>query len=278
MTLYAHLLTFIHAREQIARRRAAGDRPPWTDDPILQKYSFTNVRREEDKTTRWIAQNWRNPHADDPELFFAMTVARHLNKPETLLTLGYPVPWDPEHFRRTLKSIQARGQTILSNAYMVRAARDGTLTPDYLADQVFSPMWANAPALRPQPGDTLQFMHFKLVNCFGIGSFMAGQIATDTSFVEPLLSAPDWFFWSCPGPGSQRGLNLLHDLPINKLWKEADFQDEVNRIQAYVNPRLNSPPLRAMDVQNCLCEFSKYRQAQLGLKMPKRLYKGPNNA
>jgi hypothetical protein len=37
---------------------------------------FCSVRREDDRVSRWIAENWRDPHADDPNLSFAMTVAR----------------------------------------------------------------------------------------------------------------------------------------------------------------------------------------------------------
>ena len=32
------------------------------------------MRREDDSVTRWVANRWREPHADDPDLFFAMFV------------------------------------------------------------------------------------------------------------------------------------------------------------------------------------------------------------
>jgi 5-hmdU DNA kinase-like protein len=62
------LLNFIAERELIRRRRAAGEPMPWTNDPILQTWSFTNVRREDDRVTRSVATNWREPHCDDPDL------------------------------------------------------------------------------------------------------------------------------------------------------------------------------------------------------------------
>jgi hypothetical protein len=53
-------------RHDICLRKAHGDPPPWTDDPVLQRYSFCNVYREFDRQTLWIDDNIRRPHADHP--------------------------------------------------------------------------------------------------------------------------------------------------------------------------------------------------------------------
>ena len=62
----AQLLHFIAEHEAIRRRRGAGESPPLTADLILAEWSFTNVRREDDRVTRWIAANRREPHAESP--------------------------------------------------------------------------------------------------------------------------------------------------------------------------------------------------------------------
>src|SRR5258708_7959132 len=83
-------------RENIRKRRAEGlPREQWTTDPIFQKGRFCNARREDDRTTIWIRENWRAPHADDSDLFFAMALARLVNRIETLAKLDYPAPWSP---------------------------------------------------------------------------------------------------------------------------------------------------------------------------------------
>jgi hypothetical protein len=46
-------------RESIRRKRLAGEPPPWTDDPILRTWRFTNVHRENDKTTLWLDERVR---------------------------------------------------------------------------------------------------------------------------------------------------------------------------------------------------------------------------
>ncbi len=45
------LWTFINNRHSIYLKRKAKQDPPWTDDPILQQYIFSNIFRELDPTT-----------------------------------------------------------------------------------------------------------------------------------------------------------------------------------------------------------------------------------
>src|SRR5271167_851059 len=98
----AELFDFIRERHAIWWRKEHGESKPWTEDPILQQYRFTNIYRELDTVTIWIREHWREPHATDPHLWFAMTVARLVNWPESLAEIGYPVPWKPEKFVRAM--------------------------------------------------------------------------------------------------------------------------------------------------------------------------------
>src|SRR4051794_33189078 len=81
---------WITERENIRRSREARADGPWTNDAVLREYRFCNVRREDDAVTRVIATRWRTPHSADPNLWFAMVVARYINWPATLEELGYP--------------------------------------------------------------------------------------------------------------------------------------------------------------------------------------------
>lgn len=45
---------FIYERESIRDHKDNGDPKPWTDDPILQKYKFTNIWRQDDRVTKII--------------------------------------------------------------------------------------------------------------------------------------------------------------------------------------------------------------------------------
>src|SRR3990167_2039864 len=87
------LQNFVLERHRIYVRRFVNkDEKPWTTDPILRSYRFCNVYRELDAVTIWLRQTWREPHAEDPMLWFAMVMARFLNNPESLSSVGYPSP------------------------------------------------------------------------------------------------------------------------------------------------------------------------------------------
>lgn len=81
---------------------------------------------------------------------------------------------------------------------------------------------------------------------------MAAQFVADLKRTWLLGNARDVMTFCAPGPGSQRGLNILLGTP-NKEWKQPDFQEEVNKLRDRI-PLI----IDAQNVQNCLCEFSKY--------------------
>ncbi len=74
---------YARARHQIYLDRQAGKPRPWTADPILNAYRFTNVFRELDKTTVWFREHVRDPLRDRPEVLLATVVFRLLNRIET---------------------------------------------------------------------------------------------------------------------------------------------------------------------------------------------------
>jgi hypothetical protein len=138
---------FIAERHAIYQKRAAGQPAPWTDNPILARWSFCNMYRHLDRTTAWIWDNWCRPHADDPDLWFAMVIARLINRIETLDALGYPVPWDPEHFITVMAS-RPEGKRY-GSAYVIPAFK-GDNRPKYVTQaEIFTSIWNNREQLRP---------------------------------------------------------------------------------------------------------------------------------
>lgn len=276
MNTLDRLVYFITARHNIHVSRVVGLGKPWTDDPILQNYRFCNVYRELDTVSKWVNDNWRAPNADDPDLWFAMAVARWVNWPDTLEQVGYPIPWDPRNFVRVLARRKALKQKVWTGAYMIGTQGNAKDKPLFIAEDVLSPLWKRREALRPQPGMTLDEFARPIINTKNQGTFMVGQIVADIKYVGPLLDAPDWMTWAVSGPGSRRGLNRILGRDLRKGWNEKEFLNELNALQDRVNPRL--PPtwqaLHAQDLQNCLCEFDKYERVRLGEGRPRSLYPG----
>lgn len=275
--MLAEYIRFITERELIRQRRVRGYDAPWTDDPILRSGYFCNVRREDDKVTRWITDNWVLPNANDPDLWFAMTVARNINLPETLQEIGYPVPWDPERFVNIAANRKEMGRRIYSGAYMIRASRtNGELKARYQADKQFTPAWNARERLRPLEGDTLDTYFNVLIPEHGYGHFLAGQVIADLKQVGALKQASDWFTWCTPGPGSQQGLNALVGKDLKIQWKPNEFRRAITELQDYVNSRWDlTVPLCAQNIQNTLCEWSKYYKAKfLGIRFKRKYRNG----
>jgi hypothetical protein len=269
---------FIRERHAVYHRRAAGNPRPWTDDPILREYSFCNIYREFDRTTRWIAENWRTPHATDPDLFFAMGIARLVNLPETLAELGYPVPWNAEHFLAVLGDRKARDERMYSGAYILGTGGRGGYgeKPDYQAQAIFAPLWRARDRLRPRAGESLREFHNRLGDFHGMGGFITAQVIADLKYAEPLRSALDWETYAASGPGSRRGLNLVFGRPADQRWDELRWRDALAKLREQTRPMFEAAGMdvpHAQDLQNCLCEFSKYERARLGGRMPKRRFK-----
>jgi hypothetical protein len=109
------------------------------------------------------------------------------------------------------------------------------------------------------------------------GDFMSGQVIADIKPYGVLADAPDWFTWAPRGPGSMRGLNILNNRDLNAKWTQKNFLEEVNALQELINRKLKlSPPLDAHDVQNCLCEASKYFKAKYFGVPVRRKYRHEN--
>lgn len=82
---YHEFFRTMFERQMIWKRRFLDQKPrPWTDDPILRDYKFTNVYRELDRNSQWQI---RNILLDDEltltNLVWKMMVFRYFNNPPT---------------------------------------------------------------------------------------------------------------------------------------------------------------------------------------------------
>lgn len=272
------LKAWIVEREAIRVRRFYNEplkkvegRPVWTEDPILGQYRFCNVHREDDRVTRWIAIGWRQPNVGDPDLWFAMVVARFVNWPETLAEISYPVPWRRQWFLDVMSARKRRKAKLYTGAYMVRADREHADKAAYQEEVVFTPMWEARYRLRPKISDTLNGYHMLLGQFHGLGSFMAAQVVADLKYAPPLATVSDWETFAASGPGSRRGLSRVRGLLLDHSWTEESWRMELGRLRGEMKPWLEASDLElhAQDLQNCLCEFDKYERVRLGEGRPR---------
>lgn len=275
------LVAFAKERDAIRQRRAAGMPAPWTQSPILQEYRFCNVRRNDDRQTKLLHDNWLHPYKGHPDLWFAMCVARLVNwwpSVDACYTPG--AKWRPQWFIDALQERARAGEKVFTAAYMIRADK----VPDggketYLAHQVLTPLWEQRAAVRPRKGDTLDAFHQRLMGFRDFGSFMAAQVVADVKYdsLGALSGAPDWWTWAASGPGSQRGLNRVLGYATDSKWHEdvwrarfSDLLPQFNKRWARPNSRdIADSALTGQDLQNVLCEFDKYERVRLGEGRPR---------
>lgn len=275
------LFAFAKERYSISQKKDRGDTPPWTDDPILRDYRFCSIYREDDKVTRWIRNNWREPHADDPDLWFAMCLARLLNLPASLEAVGYPERWNELRFLQKIDRYrQDHGDTkakIFNGAYIVSAPTSPKHV--YLAREILTPLWVQRRTLRPRNGDTLNSYHMQLGQMHGFGSFMTAQVIADLKYHGPLKHAIDWWTFAASGPGSRKGLNAVLERPLGAPWVEDDWRMALSELRKQLLPmfkKAKMPMPHAQDCQNLLCEYSKMHRAMYEGKMPKQKYRWEN--
>jgi hypothetical protein len=283
--LLDRFIWYLNERWAIHQKRLKGLPPPWTDDAALQKYRFCQVRREDDRVTRWIHENWLRPHADDPDLWHAMCVARTFNLPATLDAIGWSSPWSKRGKRvlETARILQRSGDVrVFTGAYMVNThgKHGGVLWSDKYdcplieySKMVFDKLWANGEALRPKRDEQLALVHSRLASQFGFGPFMANQVVADIKYGHVLANAPDWETFAASGPGSLRGLNRVCGRELNQRWREADWHGALLAVRKVILPQLPRA-LRSLDAQNIehgLCEFDKWCRVQEGGR-PKQTY------
>jgi len=269
-------------------------------NPIITKYRFCNIIREDDRVTKFIFE-WARHWDGDADQWFALVVGRLFNLPGTLaLITASVVPFNVERMRTLLHSRRGKGLKIFNAAYIVSTNGVSMDKVDYVLDIVLTPIWNARMALRPKRlsnGDraassrlkTLSFeswnsWHSRLQSNRGMGSFMSAQVVADLKYCPPFYDrvakketgvTRDWWTFAASGPGSRRGLNRVLGKLVEASWTEKAWRAALVPLHAEVLsllPAIVGGRLTAQNLQNTLCEFDKFERARLGQGKPKQLY------
>ncbi len=84
----SEFINFAIERQAILERRQSGMPAPWTNDPTLKKYHFSNIFRDDDRVTKFIYDWVKSTVVHLPALFGNLAYARMCNKPSTLQATG----------------------------------------------------------------------------------------------------------------------------------------------------------------------------------------------
>jgi hypothetical protein len=258
---------------------------PWTENPILQKYRFCNVFREQDTVTRWIKLNLRDPMwmADFPwhKILLVLTVARFINRVDTLARLAdvlLKAGWNDRCYE-ILQDIRKSGQRVITGAYMIRTPHGMNKIKGL--DGIFRHAQTKLSMYRMDLDEatTLQRVHEILTRIPYMGSFMAYEVVTDFRHTVP-EAAEDHMTWAAAGPGATRGLSRVEfgelghyrNAPSQQPAMLAGMQKLLELSQ---NPRYwpkDWPTWEMREVEHTLCEFDKHERVRLGEGEPKQRY------
>lgn len=268
-------------RHSIYLKRKEGEPAPWTDDPILREYFFTNVYRELDKGTQALRAMCK-PYLDmvmDPRGFSGNTIEG---------VMGYLVfnnywyrafnmaPWGKElgfiyeysKLEEFLLKKRAAGEQMFHKAYMITGS-GSWYQPKYImymetAKAVFN--LRNEIASRLLNMKTLEEAWEYLQSIPLVGPFVAYEYVCDFMYTPLLNHCPDRYTWCNIGPGAVRGLKRL-GWPVN--------MESMQQLLVLVR---GDPSFRENVIQKCdhefamrevehsLCEFDKYCRLKDGGK------------
>lgn len=266
---------FAAKRQRLFLRRVTGSPPPWTDDPILERYRFTNVYRASDRVSQFVIRHIIYEGDQSPkEVFFRVMLFKLFNRIETWRALvsrvGIPTTDDfhPESYADLFDARLDRGLRVYSAAYIVPSPRLGhhrkhrnhlQLLELMLRDRIFDQI-ADA--------DSLEAVYSVLRTYPSVGPFLGFQFAIDlnySSFVD--FSEMDFIV---AGPGATNGIRrcFAHTAGYSNedvIRAVSDLRErELHRLGIDF-PDLWGRRLQLIDLQNLFCEVDKYARVALPL-------------
>jgi len=263
---------FAFERQNVFFKRLKTNKEPFTDDPILQEYKFTNVYRACDRTSQYLIKNviYNNENRRSPDdILFRVLLFKLFNKIETWKLLEYRFgdlsveTFKPSAFKIFLDSEMNKGRVLYSNAYMMASGcKEFDVTRKHHAHlMLLDMMIKDKLSTKISSCKKMREAYALLLDYPLIGRFLAYQYITDLNY-STLTNFKEIEF-TMPGPGARDGIKKcfsklggLTETEIIKMM--ADRQElEFERLGLDFK-RIGKRPLQYIDIQNIFCEVDKY--------------------
>lgn len=263
---------FAAERQRIFFNRLEGA-VPFTSDPILSTFKFTNAYRASDRVSQYLIHSVAyGGDQTTRELFFRILLFKLFNKIETweLLSaefgeLSYR-DFSVDAYDRVLSQALADGRRIYSAAYIMPPGGPGALGRKHHSHLALlrRMMEEDVPA-KITDMRSMESAFFLLRSYPMIGDFLAFQFVTDLNYSA--LTGFDEMDFVVAGPGAKDGLRKC--FPDADLREAADLIRFMADIQEQQFEQLGisfsslwGRRLQLIDCQNLFCEVDKYsRQA-----------------
>lgn len=286
--IYRMLVYYIKERYAIRLRKESGEPRPWTDDPILRDWRFTNIRREHDRESLWLLNNIStNPDLSLQDKILNTIVFRLYNRHQTAEKLGLPIhftsKFNPEDYRELCND---PNHLYFTNVFYTLGLKMSL--ERYCEGEECVPMrvlWfiKHLIARKAAKKIYLETIHggkgvYSLLTKFGgIGAFMGYQLFVDLTYIPEFPVSENNFVIA--GPGCKTGLNLLFTDRDGLSHEECLFwlTDKLNKKLDFTKIFTDLPKfdqkVNVMSLENCFCELQKYHKVKAGTGKAKNRYK-----
>ena len=259
---------FAAKRQEMFLRRVNGAARPWTDDPVLASYRFTNVYRAADRVSQYLMRHVQYDGSQSgEEVFFRTILFKIFNRIDTWValqtSLGAPSwrAFDFDSYAEVLDGRLARGDRIYSAAYIMPSPPFGNARKHRNHLRLLEIMMHDGAPKRLAQARSLREV-FELLRSYpSMGDFLAYQFAIDLNYSE-LIDFSEMEF-VVPGPGARDGIRKcfvdtggLGDGDIIRVMTERAHL-EFERLGLSL-PTLWGRELQLIDCQNLFCEVDKY--------------------
>jgi hypothetical protein len=261
---------FAAERQAVYFRRLAAEPAPWTLDPILQTYRFTNAYRATDRVSQYLIQTvqYGPERSQEPrEIFFRTLLFKIFNRIETWQAIEEVIgPTTAEgadlaRISAVLDNIMTSGRRVYSAAYIMPSPNMGYTRKHANHLALISKMMGDRLPDRISQAPTLTAVYEMLLRYPSIGPFLAFQYTIDLNYSGMLDFNESDFVVA--GPGALDGIaKCFEDLggrtPEEVIHIVTNDQESAFRSLGIDFESLFGRLLQPIDCQNLFCELSKY--------------------
>lgn len=259
---------FAAERQRMFMRRVLGQKPPWTDDPILSVHRFTNTYRASDRVSQYLIKNVIYEGSNKAEeVLFRTILFKLFNRIDTwqaLIARVGIISWrtfDFETYAVALDELINQGKRIYSAAYIMPSPAFGNPRKHRNHLRLIEHMIADGAVRKLATVSSLRSVFELLRGYPSLGDFLAFQFTIDINYSE-LLDFSEMDF-VVAGPGARDGIRKcfastagLSDAEVIRIMAER-ADDEFARLGLDFQ-NLWGRPMQLIDCQNVFCEVSKY--------------------
>ena len=265
---------FAAERQHVFFSRIEGKPAPWSNDPILNEYKFTNTYRASDRVSQFLIKDIiYSKHTDPHDVFFRIMLFKLFNKIDTWNLLeSYigEINWKTysyKSYENILSGAMSSKAAIYSAAYIMASGHDifGVQRKHQSHLKLLEMMISEKVPERLMKCKSMR-SGFELLKSYPlIGDFLGYQLITDINYSE-LTNFSEMEF-TMPGPGARDGIRKcfsslggLSEIDIIRLM--ADRQEyEFERLEIDFKS-LWGRRLQLIDIQNIFCEIDKYSRVK----------------